>query len=99
MKTDDNSYIWYMHDGSCIQGKQALNYILERQSQLCELMKDIDPDIKQMIQFNTDREIIGDDDTDSPYARLITTLENLSIVEMYCETVLEKLRMILHEQG
>lgn len=97
MKTDSNKYIWYLPDGRSIQGKQALNYILERQSQLCELMKDIDPDIRQMIQFNTDKEIIGDDDIDSPYARLMTTLENLSIVEICCETILEKLRMILHE--
>ena len=87
-----SNYIWYFSDGSSIQGKEALDYILKRQSVLNELMKYIDSNIKQMKKFNTDQEIIGDDDVDSPYAKLITTLENLSIVELCCEAILERLR-------
>ena len=98
MKAEDNRYTWYFTDGSYIEGEEALNYILKRQEKLDRLIEDIDPDIKEMARFNCTKELISDEgDSDSPYVKLLTTMENLSILETQCEMILEKLRRQLHE--
>lgn len=97
MKNNRNEPVWYLSDGSCLKGQEALDYILKYQLQLNELMTEIESDLKEMAKFNTAKEVVGDEKCDSPYTRLLVTLENLSIVEILCEALLEKLKGHLHE--
>lgn len=74
-------YIWYFNDGSFIFGRKALSYIQQRQNELNDFMKEIDSDIKQMIKFNCNKELISDEkQSHDPEEILLTTLENLSII-------------------
>ena len=94
---EKNEPVWYLPDSSCLKGQEASDYIAKRQLVLDELMKDIDSLLKEMAKFNTSEEVISDEECDNPYERLLATLENLSIVEILCETLLEKLRRHLYE--
>ena len=88
-----NDLIWYLPDGSYYEGKQALDYINESQKELNILMKQIDETIKQINSFNTDKQVIGDDiDIDSPYNRLMNSLENIGFIEILLTSLLDKIR-------
>ena len=91
-----NDLIWYLPDGSYYQGKQALNYIKQRQKELNILMKQIDETIKQVNSFNTDKLVIGDEkDIDSPYNKLMNSLDNIDFIEILLTSLLSKIRKTL----
>ena len=88
-----DEYIWYLSDGTSLKGKAAKDYILNRRKRLDRITKEIEDLLNEMKRFNTSDTVIGDEQIDNDTSRLLETLENLSMMEIYCE----ELRRILKE--
>lgn len=93
----DDNYIWYMDDGTVIEGKEALTYIRNRQKKLDQLIEKTDVLIEEMKKFNTSDTVIGDEEATDDVSKLMETLENLSVMEILCESLLKKLGKELHD--
>ena len=90
-------YIW-VKNNKCMYDDEALSYMLNKQSRLNKLIEDIKIYIEYIDKYATTKQVLIDDTDDlndeepSVFNQLITTLENLSIIELYTEDLLDKLR-------